>query len=219
MHPYFLPRNSKKKKPNDDVVTVDLEQEEDVGSPTASTLTLSSLQSRLARFEENESLLPLPDTPVDTNLECHAEQDPPSQAVPPQLDKNDEIQELGDYGVGGEEQSAATIDDPHAHFTLVSTNDQVSVPTVHTQIDFDELAEDKWVIVRYRGEYFLGQVMFVIPDTRKAKIKCLEKPSGVHVVQDFEKTKFWTTYLAKNIFKSPVVPSKVKVKGVYKWVY
>ena len=117
--------------------------------------------------------------------------------------------------------SSQTADEGEHHFNIISDDSVIDCPASSRDIPvtLEELSVDKWVIVKYRDEYWIGRIIKVFSESMKAQVKCLEKPYGVNIPQNFEHSKFWVKYDLSKIFKSPVTPKEVNDGAELKWQY
>ena len=76
-----------------------------------------------------------------------------------------------------------------------------------------------WVVVTYDDQYYIGVVLEVDTDDRKARVQCLEKQYGNASPQILEKERKSVWYDEKDIFKSPVTPTIMKVNRASKYIY
>ena len=106
------------------------------------------------------------------------------------------------------------------HFNIADAGNNI-VPSGQDYIRItrmEDLEEDMWVLVDYKGDIYVGVILKLFPSIGKAKVKCLEKPFGVKCDQRFENVKFWDKYPLEKLFFCPVTPLQV-ADGSDLWKY
>ena len=92
---------------------------------------------------------------------------------------------------------------------------------VESQLHENLITCGMWVKVIYEGEYFLdlGLVDGIVASMKQAKTRCLQHPFGVVSSQELEAERDAVFYESNCIFKSPVIPSLIKVQRKWKCTY
>ena len=87
--------------------------------------------------------------------------------------------------------------------------------TDYNQVQYEDVNEGQWVLVIYEEEKFIGKVLHKKNDM--IMVRCLEKPFGIRIPQDFEKEEDAIYY--DTVYAIEVVPEMVKVNRSWKWMY
>ena len=122
----------------------------------------------------------------------------------------------------GEDDESNEDDDNGGDDEMVDNEDIlriVNVPKTHDPLPFEEVKVDEWVLVDYEGEYFPGIALHKHEESRKVKVKCLEKPYGVNIPQTFESEVNHVYFSEQEIFKITIRPCVLKLKRGWKYGY
>ena len=113
---------------------------------------------------------------------------------------------------------ATSADDDIIHLSITASSTE-SAPQQFQNLPFDDVVIGMWVIVKFKNDHYLGQVIETRESSRMTKVKCLSRPFGVRMKQPFERRKFWTHYKEQCLYVSPVIPRCLKDENEDMYIY